>query len=569
MFRSPKPRTPGMAFLLAVCFLSLPVAGVAGEAWPQLKYDGGHCGNVPDRSVAASLGLIGAVPLTDAVFTAPVVADGRVYVVDAAGVAFCLDTATLRVVWKVKTRGGQANCSNVSSPAIAGRYLHFGTTAGSYYVLERESGKVVREMRWGDPIFSAPVVGSDRVYIATLGSRVYALQPDGTVCWSWDFVKKQLGFDGDRWSGKDWVQHNGERVDFDDQFCCSRDAALDGKTLVVPAGPWLVWLEDLGDHPEVRATYRCRESESFRVTTMGLSIGEDGSVYRQTHRIDNGGEVERLRLRDGKVEADRVPGTETAANLPGSLSFSSVSVRGSDVYRCRPEEGFGFCKHAAGQAPLQQYAGAYPSIAAPILLRDRAVYGGLDGRLYVVPLSGGPVWSFKTALGKAISAPAAVCDGRVYFGCEDGYLYVLGPDGNAPLPSEDLRLWEIRSRLATKFTDPRYDWFTSFGHWDNTNANEQALAPPFRMRWIRRHGEALFHLWRRPDVYGHRRGPDLRRRAGHGPVVVAAVFSRSPHLLYHAALLQGTLVDPASRIRAMPPALPGRGHGEAPVGSSF
>lgn len=493
MFRSHEPRPATIVVLLAVVLLSSATAGVAGEAWRQLKYDGGHSGNVADRPLAPSLGLFKAVPLTDAVLTAPVIADGRVYVVDAAGVAFCLDAATLRVVWKITTRGGPANTSNVSSPAIVGPYLHFGTTAGSYYVLKRESGEVVREIRWGDPIFSAPVVGNDRAYIATLGSRVYALEPDGTVCWSWDFVKEQLGFDGDRWSGEDWVRHIAERVDFDDQFCCSRNVALHGKTLVVPAGPWLVWLEDLGNRSEVRATYRSHGSESFRITTMGLSIGEDGSVYRQTDRIDNGGEVERLHLRNGKVQADRVPGTETGANLPGSLSFSSVSVRGSDVYRCRPEEGFGFCKHAPGHEPLQ-YAGAYPSIAAPILLRDRAVYGGLDGRLYVVPLSGGPVWSFKTALGKAISAPAAVCDGRIYFGCEDGYLYALGPDGRAPLPSKDLRLGEIRNRLETRFTDPAYDWFTSFGHWDNTNANDQALKPPFRMKWIRRYEGTVKHF---------------------------------------------------------------------------
>lgn len=494
MFCSYDPRNPLVVGLLAVWFFSVPATGAAGEAWPQLKYDGRHSGNVPERSIAAPLGLIGAVPLTDAIFAAPVIADGRVYVVDGAGVAFCLDAATLGVVWKAEIRGGPANCNHISSPAIAGRYLHFGTTAGSYYVLERDSGRVVRELRWGDPIFSAPVVGEDRVYIATLGARVYALEPDGTVCWTWDFVKEQLGFAGDRWSGKDWVQHKGKRVDFDDQFCCSRDVALHGKTLVVPAGPAVMWLEDTGSRPTVKAIYRWRKEESFRISTLGLSIGETGTVYRQTHRIDNGGEVERLELRDGKVVADTVPGTETAHNLPGSLSFSSVSVRGSDVYRCRPEEGLGFCKHGPGQEP-RTYPGTYPSIAAPILLRDTAVYGGLDGRLYVVPLSGsGPAWSFPTAFGKAISAPAAVCDGRVYFGCEDGYLYVLGPDGKAPLPSQDLRLWEVRSRLATRFTDRRYDWFTSFGNWDNTNANEQALAPPFRLKWMRRYEGTVKHF---------------------------------------------------------------------------
>jgi outer membrane protein assembly factor BamB len=432
--------------------------------------------------------------LTDAVFTAPVVADGRVYAVDGSGVAFCLDTATLNVVWKVETRGGRANCSNVSSPAVAGPYLHFGTTAGSYYVLDRESGKVVNELRCGDPIFSAPVVGEDRVYVATLGARIYALQFDGTVCWMWDFVNEQLGFTGDRWDGKDWVSHKGTRVDFDDQFCCSRDLALHGKTLVVPAGPSIVWLEDVGKEAHLRAVYRWRKEESFRITTLGLCIGEDGTVYRQTHRIDNGGEVERLQLRSGKVDADSVPGTETAADLPGSLSFSSVSVRGSEVYRCRPEQGFGFCRHAFGQEP-QPYVDTYPSIAAPILVGDTAVYGGLNGSLYVVPLSGDrPVWSFPTAFGKAISAPAAVCEGRVYFGCEDGYLYVLGPDGKASLPPQDLRLCEIRSPLATQFTDHQYDWFTSFGHWDNTNANEQALAPPFRIKWIRRYEGTVKHF---------------------------------------------------------------------------
>ena len=242
-----------------------------------------------------------------------------------------------------------------------------------------------------------------------------------------------------------------------------------------------------------RVEYGPEERYPFRSTAFGVSMGETGTVYRQSHRIDNGGEVDILRRQDAAVDANLVPGTETGPSLPGSLSFSSVSVRGTDVYRCRPEEGFGFCKHSPGQAPVQ-YPGGYPSIAAPILLRDSAVYGGLDGNLYVVPLSGnGKLWSFKTAFDRAISAPAAVCDGRVYFGCEDGYLYVLGPNGEAPLPSKDLGLTEIRSPLTTEFTDPKYDWFTSFGDWSNTNVNDQALAPPFKVKWIRRYEGTVKH----------------------------------------------------------------------------
>jgi outer membrane protein assembly factor BamB len=217
-------------------------------------------------------------------------------------------------------------------------------------------------------------------------------------------------------------------------------------------------------------------------------------VYVQWHRRDNSGRVEIFRPKGDAVETDFVPGTQTAIHLPGLMSFCSVSVRGNDVYRCRPEKGFGFCRHVPGR-PEPEYLGGYPSVASPILTRERAVYGGLDGRLYVVPLSGkGDSWSFATAFGSPISAPACVCDGRVYFGCEDGYLYVLGPDGNASLPSQDLELATIRYPLTSKMSDPKYDWFTNYGDLSCTNANNQGVKPPVRIKWIRRYEGTFKHL---------------------------------------------------------------------------
>ena len=477
--------------LLAVAILAA-IAPTVGEAeeWLQLKSDGRRSGDVPDRTVAAPLGLIGAAPLSDAVFTAPVVAGGRVYVVDGSGVAWCFRADTLAPVWKFESSGGKANCSNVSSPAIVGGYLHFGTTAGSYYVLEAESGRPVKKIETGDPILSAPAVGGGRVYFATLGSRVYALKDDGETCWVWDFVGQRLDFSGDRWSGQDWLRIRG-RAGWREQFCCTRDVAIIGKTVVVPAGGTISWLEDAGDRPDLRATYGGAGREA--PATLGLSIGQSGAVYRQWTRRDNEGSVEVIQCRDGQVTADYVRGTETSYDGAGSLGFSPVSLRGGDVYRCRPEEGFGLARHTPDRQT--QPLGGYPSISSPILLRDHAVYGGLDGSLYVVPLAGkGDVWSFRTAFGSAISAPAAVCDGRVYFGCEDGYLYALGPGGKAPLPSRNLAIHEIRSPLTGPRADAANDWFTSFGNLANTNASAQGLQPPFRMKWIRRYEGTAKHM---------------------------------------------------------------------------
>jgi len=468
--------------LLTVLSLTLAATAIAEENWMQFKYDFRHSGNVPDRNVTTPLGLIGAVPLTDAVFTAPVVADGRVYVVDGSGVAFCIDASTLDILWKLDTGADKTNCNNISPPAIAGRYLHFGTMAGSYFVLDKNSGNVVKKISCGEPIFNTPVTADGRVYFATLGSQVYALEPDGTVCWTWDFVKEILGFEGDRWSGEEWCRHKAGRVTWRDQFCCPGNIVVHGKLLVIPTGS-AICLEDKGSRAELRDIADVPSyAGSEKPATFGLSISEDGMVYQQWHRRDNTGRVEIIPLPGKQAAIEHVPGTLTEINRPGLLSFCSVSIRGRDIYRCRPcrpEEGYGFCKHSPG-AEQAKYLGGYPSIASPILLRDKAVYGGLDGGLYVVPLSGsGSVWSFKTAFGKAISAPAAVCDGRVYFGCEDGY---------------DLQLQKIRSPLTSSLADAKYDWFTNFGNLASTNANDQGLKLPLKVKWIRRYEGTFKHI---------------------------------------------------------------------------
>jgi outer membrane protein assembly factor BamB len=482
-------RTVGIA--LAVATVLAAASGTQGdEDWPQLKYDSRHSGNVPARHVAPPLGLVAAAPLSDAVFTAPAVAGGRVYVMDGSGAIWCFRAADLEPVWKVQTAGGKANCNNVSSPAVAGGYVHVGTMAGDYYVLDAGTGDVVKRIETGDPIFSAPVVGSGRVYVATLGSRVYALAPDGTVCWTWDFVRERLDFHKDRWSGSDWLAVRG-RAGWREQFCCTRNVALAGKTVVIPAGGTICWLRDLGDRAELTAAYTSSQREA--PATLGLSLDASGAVYRQWTRRDNGGSVAVLRLREGKVEADTVRGTQTSYRGPGLLSFCSVSLRGREVYRCRPQQGLGLCRHTPDHET--QPLGDQASIASPILLRDHAVYGGLDGGLHVVPLAeGGEPWTFKTAFGKAVSAPAAVCDGRIYVGCEDGYLYALGPNGTAALPSRDLRLHEIRSPLTGQRAGAEHDWYTSFGNQANTNAKPQGLRPPFRLKWVRRYKGTVKHF---------------------------------------------------------------------------
>lgn len=483
-------------FILAGLFLAF-VHGEshAGDSWPQLLGNAQRSGNAADDVLPESLGLAGTVALSDGIYASPVVSDGTAYVIDGSGIVFAIDVETLEVRWKFATEGGPGNCNNVAAPAVAGKFLHVGTTAGYYYVLNREDGSVVKRLDFAEPVFSAPAVGNDRVYVATLGAQVSALKTDGTLVWTWDFVKEVVDFHGNRWSGSDWLAHRGDRVTWRDHFVCSRDICVVGNVVVMPAGGRTVFVEDAGDAPKLRNVGVIpKYAGSEYPATFGQSADEEGNVYVQWHRRDNAGRVEKLRLNGDELQTDFVKGTETSIRIRGLLSFSPVSIRGDDVFRVRPEQGKGLIRHSAGDDEPQVLCPA-PSICPPVLTRNHAVYGGLDGKLYVVPLGeGGETRSLATGFGAPISAPVAIADGRVLVGSEDGHLYVFGKDGNAKPPAKGLELWKIRSRLTGPLADDKYNWYTNYGDFGGTNANDQGLTTPLRMRWARRLEGTVKHL---------------------------------------------------------------------------
>ena len=482
-------------FLTVLLLSMLNGEASAGKNWPQLQGNAQRSGDVADEVLSESLGLAASFALSDGIYASPVVSDGTVYVIDGSGTVFAFNIDSLKVKWRFATEGGPGNCNNVAAPAVVGNYLHVGTTAGYYYVLDRETGSVINQIDLLEPVFSAPAVGKDRVYVATLGARVFALQPDGNIVWTWDFVKEVVDFTGNRWSGADWLAHRKDSVTWRDHFVCSRDICLVGNTVVMPAGGRTVFIEDAGDSPALRnvgiiPAYAGAEYPA----TFGQSADSEGNVYVQWHRRDNAGRVEKLRLNGSELTTDFVKGTETSIRIPGLLSFSSVSIRNGDVYRVRPEQGKGLCRHIPENAEPEVLSPA-AAICPPVLTKKHAVYGGLDGKLYVVPLGkGSMIRSLATGFGAPISAPVAVADGRVFVGSEDGYLYIFAKDGDARLPTQDLNVSKVRNPLTGPMAAGKYDWYTNYGDFGGTNANDQGLTTPLRMRWARRLEGTVKHL---------------------------------------------------------------------------
>ena len=460
--------------------------------WLQFQGDARRSGNAPGEVLSDSLSLAAAIPLTDAIQAGPVVAGGMVYVMDGSGVVHAIDSKTFKKKWVYKTDGGLANCNNVGTPAVVGGFLHVGTTAGFYYVIDRKTGKLIRRIDCKEPIFSAPAVGNGRVYFATLGARVYAVSPKGKTEWTWDFVKEVVGFEGNRWLGADWVKFRGDRVTWKDHFVCSRDISLMDKTVVMPAGGRTAFLEDVGAKPRLQKVAVIPQFAGTEFpATLGQSIDAAGNVYVQWHRRDNAGRVEKMWLDGDELKVDFIKGTQTDIRTPGMLSFAPVAVRADAVYRVRPEQGMGLCRHIGEKTEVLN---STASIGSPILTRGHAVYGGLDGKVHIVPLDGGKGQSLPTTFGAPITAPLAVSGGHIYAGSEDGYLYIFNRGGKATLPKKDLGIWKIRSPLKGPMAAGKFDWYTNYGDFAGSNSNDQGLEPPLRMRWARRMEGTVKHL---------------------------------------------------------------------------
>lgn len=467
--------------------------------WTQFQSDGLRSGNASSIRLPDRMGLIGAIPMSDGIYGAPVIADKIIYVLDGSGVMHAIDKSTLQSRWTFKTDGGPGNCNNVATPAIVGNYLHFGTMAGFHYVLEKDSGTLIAKIDLGDSVFASPVTDGKRVYVATLGAQVFAFAPTGKLIWRWDFVREVIGFQGDRWKGDDWLKERPNRVTWKDHFVCSREICVIGKTLVIPAGGRTVFLEDSGDTAKLKVVGEIPEYDGKEYpATFGQSADAAGNVYVQWHRRDNAGRVEVFRFVGDQLTSSVVPGTQTAIHLPGLLGFSSVSVVGPEIYRVKPEQGAGLCRHSLENENVE-FMCESPSISPPVITSQHVIYGGLDGHLNIVNRRKGTDDKFATlrlptGFGKPISAPVAIDDERIYAGCEDGYLYVFGKEGNSQLPKHQLDLHRIRSPLSGRFSSQDYDWYTNYGDFGSTNANEQELKTPLRMRWVRRLEGTIKHL---------------------------------------------------------------------------
>ena len=74
--------------------------------------------------------------------------------------------------------------SRSSSPCVAAGRVYYGTTAGSFRVLDAKTGEVVRTLKVGSPVISAPTFANGSVYFQAMDAVLRCLDLDGKQRWS-------------------------------------------------------------------------------------------------------------------------------------------------------------------------------------------------------------------------------------------------------------------------------------------------------------------------------------------------------------------------------------------------
>jgi len=133
-----------------------------------------------------------------ALLGAPVVADGKIFAMDADAHVAALDEKTGRSLWRIDTvpeheRGG-ATGGGVS---YADGRLYAATGYAEVIALDPANGSVLWRKRVAGPVRGAPTVSGGRVLVLTLDNQLVALSTsDGTVQWSHQGILETAGLLG-------------------------------------------------------------------------------------------------------------------------------------------------------------------------------------------------------------------------------------------------------------------------------------------------------------------------------------------------------------------------------------
>ncbi len=365
----------------------------ANDSWSQ---PGGVANNAPGHlALASTLRSQWSVNVgTGSSFygkmtASPIVYDGRVYTLDAAGLVTALNPSGGSVVWRATTTPPNEKDQEGFGGGLAadsGR-IYAATGFGTVVAFEAKSGKKLWEKSLGSPLRASPTASAERVFVVTKEGKVYCLSgSDGAELWSFTGM--------------------GERA----SILVNTSPAVDGDTVIVPYPTGdLVALRASSGQPLWQETLaRTRTASSLSaLSDAARPVLYDGVVYAVGH-------------------AGRMIATQKTGERIWSITVASIQqpwVAGDSV----------FVVDTAGQVvaitrndgkirwATKLTAGTW---SGPVLAGHRLWLASSKGQLVSVDPTNGKVASTQD-LGSAVFIAPVVAGNRMFVLTDDARLLAL------------------------------------------------------------------------------------------------------------------------------------------------
>ncbi len=201
--------------------------------WPRYGYDTERTKFLDAQKVRPPFRKLWKYDQDELIEFAPVLARGRMYLIDNSGTFITLDNATGKVVWKEKI--GKLNASSPafwrgmllavnldppqalglrardgkvlwerdlpsrseSSPMVVGERMFFGTESGDFFALNPRNGKVRWQVKLDGEVKAAPAFTDGTLYVGDYAGQFYALRAsDGKQVWKTSDLGAGLGRTG-------------------------------------------------------------------------------------------------------------------------------------------------------------------------------------------------------------------------------------------------------------------------------------------------------------------------------------------------------------------------------------
>ncbi len=349
------------------------------ESWPQYRFDRGNTGHAPDnagpaadpaRRWSATAGATGG--------TAPVRANGTVYVDGEDGVLYALDEVDGSELWTFDAG------SSLRTPAVIEGTVYATTADGYAYAVDADGGSKRWEYRVGVPL-QPPTVAHGTVYTGGERGTVHALSAaDGSEQWLYRIgepITAPLAATTDRLvagteSGTGPVEPH-------------------GTLWTLTTGGDLAWY-DTGLEAAVVGV--------AATDGPGVASDEDGNLYGFRSKYKSGAEL---------LWSEQLAGSGDP--MPAMADGTAYVARGQYVTAVDVSDG------------TEQWAEAPGAVftSAPAVVGGTA-YVGHESGLYALDVSSGSLeWELDHG---AAMGPPAVANGTVAVGSSDSGVYVFGAE---------------------------------------------------------------------------------------------------------------------------------------------